>query len=670
MRTMEPLIAKPPASRTGCLVRRLVMILTSLIALASGLALAGTDRRLAAAPALPASAITSQSWLADPHNAFTPRQTLGQSWTPFEGVLARGYVRGTTWLRLRIDPRLAGPGTLPTDQRIALRIEPDHLDEVVVIDPTKGEQVLATVGDTTKPLTQPHRWLGHTVVIPDAAEPFELLLRVRSQGAHSVQVRALRWDQARDLDLQSIQHAWVFLMFSAAVVLWSALVWLGRPDRLLILFIANQLAAIGVVVTQFGLLRLWAVDWVAPALIDQLSVGMVAVYALLNIMFHVVMAPDLGARMPERNWVRWLMVQPALGLLLVLAGARQLGLQLSVSTAMVAMPIMVVVAWRSGGDPLDGATTVGRWRRAYLVGTYLAMNALTMPQVLTVLGLRATDEANFEWFLTYAVLSALLMGGLLRYRALRIERQGREMAQALAKARQQEQLHRARAAEQSDLVTMLVHELKTPLSVVNLALGPSAQGSFKRERALRSVSSMRDVIDRCAQIARMDQLADEVDSSPSVQPVDLKLVLEESVALMTQGDRVDRVITESSLVCSADPQMVQLVLNNLLDNALKYSPPASRVSVVLEPAQRGGRPGVALQVINAVGRAGRPEPQNLFEKYHRGALARYRSGTGLGLYLSHRLVERMGGTIALLETEDVRFELWMPRDQPALGTPP
>lgn len=645
------------------------MILTSLIALASGLAKADTDRRSDATAVLPASAITSQSWLADPHDAFTPQQALGQAWTPFEGVLARGYIRGTTWLRLRIDPRLAGPGTLPADQRIALRIEPDHLDEVVVIDPAKREQALVTVGDTTEPPSEPHRWLGHTAVIPEATEPFELLLRVRSQGAHSVHVRALRWDQARDLDLRSIQRAWVFLVFSGAVVLWSAFVWLGRPDRLLILFIANQLAAMGVVVTQFGLLRFWAVDWVAPALIDKLSVTMIALYALMNMMFHVFLIPDLGARLPERRWVRWLMVQPALGLLLVLAGARQLGLQLSVSTAMVAMPIMVIVAWRSGGDPLDGATTVGRWRRAYLVGTYLTMNALTMPQVLTVLGLRAPDGANFEWFLTYGVLSALLMGGLLRYRTLRMEWQGREMAQALAKAQQQEQLQRARAAEQSDLVTMLVHELKTPLSVVSLALGPSAQGSFKRERALRSVSSMRDVIDRCAQIARMDQLADEADSSPILQSVDLELALEESIALMAQGERVDRVITETSLVCSADPQMLQLVINNLLDNALKYSPPESRVTVLLESAQRGGRPGVAVQVINAVGRAGRPEPQNLFEKYHRGALARYRSGTGLGLYLSRRLVERMGGTIALLETDDVWFELWMPRDQPVSEGP-
>jgi two-component system sensor histidine kinase MprB len=71
---------------------------------------------------------------------------------------------------------------------------------------------------------------------------------------------------------------------------------------------------------------------------------------------------------------------------------------------------------------------------------------------------------------------------------------------------------------------------------------------------------------------------------------------------------------------------------------------------------------VALRVTNAVGPAGRPDAAHVFDKYHRGARARHRSGSGLGLYLSQRLTSRLGGALSLCapEGDEVAFELWLP----------
>jgi len=69
-----------------------------------------------------------------------------------------------------------------------------------------------------------------------------------------------------------------------------------------------------------------------------------------------------------------------------------------------------------------------------------------------------------------------------------------------------------------------------------------------------------------------------------------------------------------------------------------------------------------VRVFNQVGPAGLPDIDRLFEKYHRGARARHRSGSGLGLYLSKRLADRLGGRLSFLEpgNTEICFEMWLP----------
>jgi signal transduction histidine kinase len=208
---------------------------------------------------------------------------------------------------------------------------------------------------------------------------------------------------------------------------------------------------------------------------------------------------------------------------------------------------------------------------------------------------------------------------------------------------------------------MLTHELKTPLSVVSLALGGSATSRPQmRERALRAVNAMQAVIDRCAQIARFDHVHPSGDESPILREIDAQVVLREAMAAQEHADLIDVEPPPAMLTCKADRQLLAIVLSNLLDNAIKYAPPGSRVRVSINVAAFRGRSGMAICVSNPVGRAGRPDVNHLFEKYHRGAHARHRSGSGLGLYLSHRLAKRMDGHLSLLDGEDVRFELWLP----------
>ena len=114
-----------------------------------------------------------------------------------------------------------------------------------------------------------------------------------------------------------------------------------------------------------------------------------------------------------------------------------------------------------------------------------------------------------------------------------------------------------------------------------------------------------------------------------------------------------------------DPTLLRVILGNLLDNALKYSPVDSTVDLVVRPAAGGlsgpigecgaggvrggvgcaggdadvGRDGAAghragplLRVCNRPGRAGRPDPAQVFRKYYRSEGAQHSRHTGQGLY--------------------------------------
>lgn len=605
-------------------------------------------------------AIVHTAWLDDPKSTLTPKDALAGEWTAYRGILARGYVQSTTWVRLRIDPSLAGPGSLSTDRRLVLRIEPSQLDQVVAYRTPDLGHPLAIVGDTVEPSRQPRGWLVHSVVIPDSVEAFDLLLQIRNQGAHTIHFTLHRWDDALDQDMWATFRLLAYMVFATTVVMWSASFWLRRRDVPLAIFVANQLLGMVFMAAHMGLMRLWASDWIRPEAIDLIAAVGLQTFTLAQVGFHVLLLPGLGAREPDRRWIRWLLLQPAVALILMAAGFRQLGLQLSVSTGIIAMPILLVVAVRCRHEAAGPSSALLPWYRIYLISTYTALFAITVPQVLMVLGLKRREEPDFYWFLIYNIVGTLLMSGLLWYRARQVEAERLPMKQALAEANRLEQLQRARASEQSDLVTMLVHELRTPLSVVSLSVGRMPPGQSMRELALQSVSAMSDVIERCAEIARFDDISNRDIVRSLTEQMDAIAMLRECASLQASADRININAQAKLPECFTDSQMVRMILNNLLDNALKYSPESSRVNLSARSEQREGCQGIVIQVSNAVGRAGRPDPNRVFKKYHREQQARYRSGSGLGLYLSSRIAARNGVALKLLPGAEVIFEFWIP----------
>jgi signal transduction histidine kinase len=544
-----------------------------------------------------------------------------------------------------------------------LRILPGHLDEIAIFRTDRPVEPPALVGDTHPPVDPRHRTLVHSVVFEGATAPFEVLLRVRSQSNHSVDVEALRWDDSFEASVREHGLVVAHVVFTLLVLAWATVAWRSRRDAVLGLFVAHQATMLLLALTLLGAARLYGPAWLAPAL-DRITSLTVPVTTGLSARSHARLLADLGGDTWATRALSALATLPAMGFALVAIGQVRAGLFLTNATVPPILVLACAAAWLARAAMAAPDTPSNTRRGTFVVAVYVATLALTMPPSMRVLGLASAGRWTFGAFFASGVTSTLLLGSLLVYRERERRARHARDVRRFEQAQREAEVHRARVTEQSELLTMLTHELKTPLSVVSLALGSAGRQATTRERAQRAVQSMSEVIDRCAQTARFDDALSRHDERPDLTHVAIDEALRRAADGIEHGDRIEIECDPGLPPCLTDAPMLLVILGNLLENAIKYGPAEAKVGARVERAIVDGHAGIRVGITNALGHAGRPDPEHVFEKYHRGARARHGSGSGLGLYLAHRLAYRLGGTLTLRAAErdddDVTFDLWLP----------
>jgi signal transduction histidine kinase len=225
---------------------------------------------------------------------------------------------------------------------------------------------------------------------------------------------------------------------------------------------------------------------------------------------------------------------------------------------------------------------------------------------------------------------------------------GRLAGQLRLRNQQLEQMGEAR----KDLVNMLVHDLRNPLTVllstldlIRLTLKPQLSEDHHQllNGARRSghlmVAMLNDILD----VAKLE--AGRLDLQ--WQATDLTRLLAEAAdqyhVLAELGDVALRAeVPPGPLVIQADAQLVGRVLANLVLNAIKYTPPKGAVTLAAEAAPAGF---VTVRVADT-GEGIPPDQRDLiFEKFGQVKQEGPRQGTGLGLTLCKMAVEAHGGKI-------------------------
>ncbi|WP_271190034.1 ATP-binding protein [Dactylosporangium matsuzakiense] len=241
---------------------------------------------------------------------------------------------------------------------------------------------------------------------------------------------------------------------------------------------------------------------------------------------------------------------------------------------------------------------------------------------------------------------------------------------------------REREAELTAFAGIVAHDLKSPLSVIT-----SYTDLLHQDLAERGDTEHADLLDRVLITARrMSRLIDDLlgyaaarDATLSTTPVELGALVEEVVterlaAAGVPGTPPPQICVGPLPTLHADPALLRQLFDNLIGNAVKYTPPGrpGQVTITAEPHGDGH-----VRIVVADRGIGIPDGQHdaIFTGFHRAHRAAGYTGTGLGLAICQRVVHRHGGTITATDNPGggARFTVTLPTtsatEQPTAGAP-
>ncbi|MDA0375220.1 MAG: HAMP domain-containing sensor histidine kinase [Planctomycetota bacterium] len=193
------------------------------------------------------------------------------------------------------------------------------------------------------------------------------------------------------------------------------------------------------------------------------------------------------------------------------------------------------------------------------------------------------------------------------------------------------------------------HELKTPLTTVRLGLESLEQGTLpepRRGEYLRGMVRELDRLERgltniltAAGLEASGTRPREVDDLAADTRRAIEAFRERCAAaeLSTSADELQ------NCPVRRDPAAIRIVLHNLLDNAVRYTPPGGRILVRV---RRVGHEA-ELSVTDTGRGIAREDLERIFGRFERGSGSEHLGGTGLGLALVRELVQSHGGTVSV-----------------------
>lgn len=340
-------------------------------------------------------------------------------------------------------------------------------------------------------------------------------------------------------------------------------------------------------------------------------------------------------------------------------------------------------------DHVDGhLVPVATWQPAAGPNPSIAPRTIVIPasQRMWSLTIRPTESlvpTTEAWVDTAAAtvggLLTLLLAALTatvvtsRDRALRrVDQATAELRHDIERREAVEQQLRRREEELVGFAGVVAHDLRSPLATVTghaellsltAADNLTAQQQHNLTRVCDSAARMQHLIDDLLGYATADN------ATLRLTDIDLDTLVDD---ILTERSATRLVLRSRLPTVTGDPTLIRQVLDNLIGNAIKYTPPGQipELTITAPPAPAGG-----LCRIEVADRGiGVPDTQRseIFNAFTRAEGSETYPGTGLGLAIVHRIVQRHGGTVGADPNPGggTRFWLTLPEGAAAQLTQP
>ncbi len=206
----------------------------------------------------------------------------------------------------------------------------------------------------------------------------------------------------------------------------------------------------------------------------------------------------------------------------------------------------------------------------------------------------------------------------------------------------------------TDFVSNVSHEMKTPIAIIKNYAELLQTGKGTEEERMEYARSIEEAASRLSglitDILRLNKLEHQrID--PEIKTFDLCAQLEECILnyedMWDEKDLQLEVDMEEKTVVDADKSLMELVWNNLLSNAAKFTEPGGRVTV-----RQTSSGGYAVVEVTDTGCGMSGESiRHIFDKFYQGDTSHSKEGNGLGLALVRRILMLMDGDISVVSEE-------------------
>ena len=201
--------------------------------------------------------------------------------------------------------------------------------------------------------------------------------------------------------------------------------------------------------------------------------------------------------------------------------------------------------------------------------------------------------------------------------------------------------------QQQNFMMAITHELKTPIAVTKLNLETLQKRTLNDEQRQKLISTTIQEANRLNALCNNMLLTSQIELGGYhiiKEKIDFASVVNECARafIIRFPQRMIETDLPEEAHITGDLLLLELAVNNLLDNAIKYSGKES--IVLLKMFQRGKE--LKFQVIDEGPGIPSRDKEKIFEKYYRGSM-RLQKGTGLGLYLTRKIVQEHNGRIKM-----------------------
>lgn len=196
--------------------------------------------------------------------------------------------------------------------------------------------------------------------------------------------------------------------------------------------------------------------------------------------------------------------------------------------------------------------------------------------------------------------------------------------------------------QQQNFMMAVTHELKTPISVARLNLDTLQKYQLDSEKQKKLIRMTVEETERLNTLTNNILVSSQLEGggyTMTKEELDLSDLFKDCIRNFMRRYPEAKLIdaVEPDMDVKGDPLLLQLMINNLLENAIKYSPGDKPISCILQ--EYAGQ--IKLQVKDEGPGIPTDEKKNVFKKFYRlgDEATRQTQGTGLGLYLCKRIAE-------------------------------